>query len=134
MVGPPQTPSQLTDCKGPRPLLEVQEAKPPGGFEGSALALPGSGDCPEPPHRASCVRRPRKRKTAGHETTDHRITPDRARGAVASVGRLQRLLAHANLRPAARYAGRVYRGDPCAAVDAAGLHIASATAGGAPPD
>src|SRR4051812_27636769 len=39
-VAPPPTPTQWRDCKGPRPLLEVQEAKPPGGSEGGALALP----------------------------------------------------------------------------------------------
>jgi len=33
-------PWQWTDCKGPRPLTEVQEAEPPGGSEGGALALP----------------------------------------------------------------------------------------------
>src|SRR5450759_1515104 len=38
-VGPPQTPNQWTECKGPRPLPEVQEAEPPGGSEGGALAL-----------------------------------------------------------------------------------------------
>src|ERR1700722_10496520 len=31
--------NQWTDYKGPRPLLEVQEAPPPGGFKGKALAL-----------------------------------------------------------------------------------------------
>jgi hypothetical protein len=40
MAIPLPFPNQWTDCKGPRPLLEVQEAKPPGGFEGRALALP----------------------------------------------------------------------------------------------
>src|ERR1019366_9771333 len=36
-VGPPPTPTQWTDFKGPRPLTEVQEAAPPGGFQGGAL-------------------------------------------------------------------------------------------------
>jgi hypothetical protein len=38
-AGPLPFPNQWRDCKGPRPLLEVQEAKPPGGFKGKALAL-----------------------------------------------------------------------------------------------
>ena len=32
----PENKPQLIDCKGPRPLLEVQEAKPPGGVRGKA--------------------------------------------------------------------------------------------------
>src|SRR5580658_7688542 len=35
----PENKPQLTDFKGPRPLMEVQEAKPPGGSEGGALAF-----------------------------------------------------------------------------------------------
>src|SRR6185437_6672136 len=40
-LAPLPFPNQPRDCKGPRPLLEVQEAKPPGGFKGEALA-PGT--------------------------------------------------------------------------------------------
>jgi hypothetical protein len=36
-AGPLSFQSQWTDCKG-EPLLEVQEAKPLGGFKGDALA------------------------------------------------------------------------------------------------
>lgn len=38
LIGNGRPTTQWIDCKGPRPLLEVQEAKPPGGFEGDALA------------------------------------------------------------------------------------------------
>ena len=38
-VGPSLPTNQWTDCKGPRPLPEVQEAEPPGGFKGEAFAL-----------------------------------------------------------------------------------------------
>jgi len=31
--------NKWTDCQGPRPLLEVQEATPPGGFKGDAFGL-----------------------------------------------------------------------------------------------
>src|ERR1019366_5640766 len=44
LVGGPRSTNQWTDRKGPRPLLEVQEAKPPGGARGNAPALPGHGN------------------------------------------------------------------------------------------
>jgi hypothetical protein len=42
---------QWTDCKGPRPLLEVKEATPPGGFEGqSPRACLIQAFAPDRPH------------------------------------------------------------------------------------
>src|ERR1700733_15462458 len=35
----PENKPQLIDCKGPRPLPEVQEAEPPAGARGKAPAL-----------------------------------------------------------------------------------------------
>ena len=57
--------NQWTDCKGPRPLLEVQEAKPPGGFKGEALALARPSPCiPHPNPEVAARKEPSIHDTA----------------------------------------------------------------------